>query len=125
VDVTGRLRSDRVTHFPAPPFPARPRSTGGRRPGTGTSRTSVTGGPGRSRPSPPSRARPGTAPQRQGPGNGCTSGWNTAAAGKTTPASCPSSRAPSSGSRLTTCPASATQTRSGCGLPAPAPRRTR
>jgi hypothetical protein len=32
VDVTGRLRSDRVMHFPAPPLPARPRSTGGRRP---------------------------------------------------------------------------------------------
>ena len=31
-DVTGRLRSDRVMHFPAPPLPARPRSTGGRRP---------------------------------------------------------------------------------------------
>ena len=39
-----------------------------------------------------------------------------AAAGKTTPASCPSSRAPSSGSRSITCPASATRTRSGCGL---------
>jgi DDE superfamily endonuclease len=32
VDVTGRLRSDRVTYFPAPPLPARPASTGGRRP---------------------------------------------------------------------------------------------
>jgi DDE superfamily endonuclease len=32
VDVTGRLRSDRVMYFPAPPFPARPRSTGGKRP---------------------------------------------------------------------------------------------
>jgi hypothetical protein len=32
VDVTGRLRSDRVMHFPAPPLPARPASTGGRRP---------------------------------------------------------------------------------------------
>src|SRR5262249_57329335 len=31
-DVTGRLRSDRVMYFPAPPFPARPASTGGRRP---------------------------------------------------------------------------------------------
>jgi hypothetical protein len=31
-DVTGRLRSDRVMHFPAPPLPARPASTGGRRP---------------------------------------------------------------------------------------------
>jgi len=31
-DVTGRLRSDRVMYFPAPPLPARPRSTGGRRP---------------------------------------------------------------------------------------------
>jgi hypothetical protein len=30
--VTGRLRSDRVMHFPAPPRPARPASTGGRRP---------------------------------------------------------------------------------------------
>ena len=32
VDVTGRLRSDRVMYFPAPPLPARPASTGGRRP---------------------------------------------------------------------------------------------
>src|SRR5438045_1904841 len=32
VDVTGRLRSDRVMYFPAPPRPARPASTGGRRP---------------------------------------------------------------------------------------------
>ena len=32
VDVTGRLRSDRVMHCPAPPLPARPASTGGRRP---------------------------------------------------------------------------------------------
>jgi hypothetical protein len=31
-DVTGRLRSDRVMYFPAPPLPARPASTGGRRP---------------------------------------------------------------------------------------------
>ena len=31
-DVTGRLRGDRVMYFPAPPLPARPRSTGGRRP---------------------------------------------------------------------------------------------
>jgi hypothetical protein len=31
-DVTGRLRADRVMHFPAPPLPARPASTGGRRP---------------------------------------------------------------------------------------------
>ena len=32
VDITGRLRSDRVMYFPAPPLPARPASTGGRRP---------------------------------------------------------------------------------------------
>jgi hypothetical protein len=32
VDVTGRLRSDRVMYFPAPPRPARPACTGGRRP---------------------------------------------------------------------------------------------
>ena len=32
VDITGRLRGDRVMHFPAPPLPARPASTGGRRP---------------------------------------------------------------------------------------------
>jgi hypothetical protein len=31
-DATGRLRSDRVMYFPAPPLPARPASTGGRRP---------------------------------------------------------------------------------------------
>jgi hypothetical protein len=32
VEVAGRLRSDRVMHFPAPPLPARPAGTGGRRP---------------------------------------------------------------------------------------------
>jgi hypothetical protein len=32
VDITGRLRSDRVMYRPAPPLPARPRSSGGRRP---------------------------------------------------------------------------------------------
>src|SRR5512142_667020 len=32
VEIAGRLRSDRVMHFPAPPLPARPASTGGRRP---------------------------------------------------------------------------------------------
>jgi DDE superfamily endonuclease len=36
VEVAGRLRSDRVMHFPAPPVPARPASTGGRRPRHGT-----------------------------------------------------------------------------------------
>ena len=32
VEVAGGLRSDRVMHFPAPPRPARPPATGGRRP---------------------------------------------------------------------------------------------
>jgi len=32
LEVCGRLRGDRVMHCPAPPLPARPRSTGGRRP---------------------------------------------------------------------------------------------
>jgi hypothetical protein len=32
VEITGRLRSDRVMHFPAPPLPARPACSGGRRP---------------------------------------------------------------------------------------------
>ena len=32
VEVTGRLRSDRVMYFPAPPRPARPAATGGRPP---------------------------------------------------------------------------------------------
>jgi hypothetical protein len=31
-EIMGRLRSDRVTHFPAPPRPARPPGTGGRPP---------------------------------------------------------------------------------------------
>jgi len=36
VEVAGRLRSDRVMHFPAPARPARPAGTGGRRPRHGT-----------------------------------------------------------------------------------------
>jgi hypothetical protein len=32
VEIMGRLRSDRVMYFPAPPLPARPAATGGRRP---------------------------------------------------------------------------------------------
>jgi hypothetical protein len=32
LEILGRLRSDRVMHCPAPPLPARPASTGGRRP---------------------------------------------------------------------------------------------
>ena len=77
-------------------------------------------------PDPAVTTRTETSPVRHRDGNGlgagCTSSSPAAPAGKITRASCPSSRAPSSGSRSITCPASATRTRSGCGPPAPAPR---
>ena len=46
-DVTGRLRSDRVMYFPAPPRPARPASAGGRRAQAGLRRSGELAGPGR------------------------------------------------------------------------------
>ena len=68
VEVPGRLRSDRVMYFPAPP----------RLPGTN------------GRPLRP----PGTAPPGPRPGDGYASSWPPAPGGKTTTASCRSSRAP-------------------------------
>jgi hypothetical protein len=56
-------------------------------------------------PPPPLPGPPGTAPPRRRPGAGCTSSWPAAPAGRTTAGSCPSSRAPSSGCKRITCPA--------------------
>ena len=56
---------------------------------------------------------------------GCTSGWPAAPDGRTTAASCPSSRAPSSGWPSVTCPATAAPDRCGCGHHAPGPAPTR
>ena len=122
VDVTGRLRSDRVMYFPVPPrvpgTNGRPLRHGARlglgEPATWPSRWSL-----------PPRRRPGTVPRRRWPGPGCISSSPAAPPGSTTTASCPSSRAPSSASRSITCPAAATRNRSGCGPPAPPPPQTR
>ncbi len=64
-----------------------PRAGGGR--GIGASSPSASRLTCRTWPSPPSRTRPGTAPRPRWPGPGCTSGWNTAAAGRTTPKELP------------------------------------
>ena len=105
VEVLGRLRSDRVMYFPAPPRRARHQ----RPPGPARRRVQArrTSGPGPPRRRPPSPRPPGTAPPGPRPGAGCTSSWPAAPAGKTTTASCPSSRAPSSGWPSITCPATA------------------
>ena len=120
VEIMGRLRSDRVMYFPAPPRPARPAGTSGRPPRHGaalklsdpqtwpvpvvTTSTQTT--------------RYGTAQAMAWAG--CTSNWPAAAAGKTTTARCRSSRAPSSGLPSITCPATAARNRYGCGHHAPA-----
>ena len=95
VEVLGRLRSDRVMYFPAPPRPGCPAPTAAPC-GTGPRSSSPTPGPGLPRRRPPAPRRPGTAPPGPRPGAGCTSSWPAAPGGKTTTASCPSSRAPSS-----------------------------
>ena len=52
---------------------------------------------------------------------GCTSSWPAAPDGRTTTASCRSSRAPSSGCTSITCPATAARNRCGCGHHTPGP----
>ena len=118
VEVLGRLRSDRVMYFPAPPRPA-----------------GANGRPSRHGPvlrlaDPRNPASPGvttvTGTTRYGDrgggsaGAGCTSGWPAAPDGRTTTASCPSSRAPSSAWPSITCPATAAPNRCGCGPLPPA-----
>ena len=80
-DVTGRLRSDRVMYFPAPPRAARRV----RRAGPGTGPGSASASP-RTWPEPAVDRRHGNDPVRhrrpRRPGRGCTSGWHAAAAGK-------------------------------------------
>ena len=118
VEVLGRLRSDRVMYFPAPP---RQPGTSGRpiRHGAAFKLADPATWPARRQP--PSPRRPGTAPRGPRPGDGCTSSWPPGPDGKASTASCPSSRAPSSGCRSSTCPATAAPTRCGYGPPAPGP----
>ena len=116
-EVTGRLRSDRVMYFPAPPRAARHQRPPAAARGRVQARRPERPGPPRRRP--PSPRRPGTAPPGPRPGAGCTSSWPPAPDGKTTMASCPSSRAPSSGCTSITCPATAAPSRCGCGPHAP------
>ena len=118
VEVLGRLRSDRVMYFPAPP---REPGANGRPSRHGAALrladpaswpvpavTTVTG-----------TTRYGTAAAAAWAG--CTSSWHPAPGGRTTTASCRSSRAPSSGCASITCPATAARNRYGCGHHAPAP----
>jgi hypothetical protein len=119
VEIMGRLRSDRVMYFPAPPRPARPAGTGGRPPRHGAALKL-------SDPQtwPVPAVTTGTQTTRYGTARAmawasCTSNWPAAAAGRTTTARCRSSRAPSSGFRSITCPATAARNRYGCGPHAP------
>ena len=125
-DVTGRLRSDRVMYFPAPPLPARPASTGGRRPRHGQQarlqRAGDLAGPGR-------HHRHGHDPVRhrgrQGLGPAAPAAGAPRQLGGPRRRAARSWKAPSSGSPWTTCPACRTRTRSGCGPPAPPPPKKR
>ena len=94
VEVAGRLRSDRVMYFPAPPRPARPAATGGRRPRHGAvfKLAEPATWPAPAVTTTTETTRYGTATAT--PGAGCTSGWKAAARGRTMTASCRSSRAP-------------------------------
>ncbi len=86
VEVLGRLRSDRVLHFPVP---ARQPGTNGRPPQHGRQFASRTRPPGRIQPwSRPPRP-PGTAPLSRRRGTVCTPGSPTAPPGWTTTARCP------------------------------------
>jgi len=91
VEVLGRLRSDRVLHFPEPGGDPEPAAGPA---GMAPSSPSLTLPPGRSRWLPPRPRRPGTAPRQRRPGTGCTRGSPTAPPGWTTTARCPSSKAP-------------------------------
>src|SRR5215471_4543058 len=85
VEVLGRLRSDRVLHFPVP---ERQPGTQGRPARHGREFTLPTRPPGQSRQLPPPRQPPGTAPQWRRPGTGCIPGSRTALPGWTTTARC-------------------------------------
>ena len=91
VEILGRLRSDRVLHFPVPPRQPGTRASPA---GTAASSPSPARPPGRSRRLPPRRRPPGTAPPWRKPGTGCTRGSPTAPPGWTTTARCPSSQEP-------------------------------
>ncbi len=71
VEILGRLRSDRVLHFPC--RPASPAPMAGL-PGTAGSSPSPIRPPGRTRPWPPPRKPPATAPRPPMPGTGCIPG---------------------------------------------------
>ena len=117
VEILGRLRSDRVMYFPAPPRPA---GANGGLAGTGRCSGLRTRRPGQNPGSRPVPGPPGTGQRRRQPGAGCTSGWPAGPDGRTTTASCPSSRAPSSAWPSITCPATAARNRCGCGPLPPA-----
>ena len=91
VEVLGRLRSDRVMYFPAPPRQPGPTAA---RCGMGPRSSCPIRAPGPPRRWPPAPRPAGTALPGPLPGTGCTSSWPPARDGKATMASCPSSRAP-------------------------------
>ena len=120
VEVAGRLRSDRVMHFPAPPRPARPAGTGGRRPGT--VRCSARRPEDLARPSSGHGDRDGPLRYRHGDGLGAAhQPLATRAGWEHHHGELPFIEAPSSGSPSVTCPATAAPNRCGCVPPAPGP----
>ena len=122
VEVAGRLRSDRVMYFPAPPRAA---GANGRpsRHGAALRLADPATWPVPAVTAITETARYGTAAAAAWAG--CTSGWPAAPGGSITTASCRSSRAPSSGWPSLTCPATAARNRCGCGHHAPGPRPVR
>jgi hypothetical protein len=81
-EIMGRLRSDRVMYFPAPPRPARPAGTGGRPPrhGAALKLSDPQTWPAPAVTTSTQTTRYGTA--RRWPGAGCTSNWPAVAAGR-------------------------------------------
>jgi DDE superfamily endonuclease len=90
VMLIGRLRCDRVLARPVAPRP----TPAGVRPATARCWPWLTRPPGPPPSTPAAPTPPATAPPRPAPGIAATRGWNTAAPGWITTASCRSSKAP-------------------------------
>ena len=119
VEIMGRLRSDRVMYFPAPPRPARPAGTSGRPPRHGAALKLS---------DPQTWPVPvvTTSTQTTRYGTAQAMAWGrlhqqlaSRGSWEDHDARCRSSRAPSSGLPSITCPATAARNRYGCGHHAP------